>query len=137
MKEIIVVSACLCGIRSRYDGKSKHVEEIRDLVDKGLAIPLCPEMLGGLPVPRPKATLKDKKVVNEKGEDVTEPFKRGAERFVSIVEKLGIKRVIMKDGSPSCGVIETNRNWKKVKGSGITTSLIKKRLKGIQIEFIR
>jgi len=136
MKEIIVVSACLCGIRSRYDGKSKYVEDIMKLVDNGEAIPLCPEMLGGLPVPRPKATIMDGRVVNEHGEDVTEAFKRGAERFVCIVEKLGVKRVIMKDGSPSCGVKYTNKNWKKIEGSGITTSLLKERIKDIKIDFI-
>ena len=135
MNDIIVVSACLAGLKTRYDGKSKPVEEIIELVNKGKAIPLCPEMLGGLPVPRPKATITENGVVNENGKDVTREFTTGAQRFLNIVRSLGVKRVILKDGSPSCGVEHTNIGWKKVKGSGITTSLLKKEL-DVSIDFI-
>ena len=47
-----LVSACLCGEKVRYDGKTKTVDKIKKLVDEGKALPICPEVEGGLPVPR-------------------------------------------------------------------------------------
>ena len=49
---MIIVSACLAGYRCRYDGKTVPNDEIVALVKRGEAIPVCPEMLGGLPCPR-------------------------------------------------------------------------------------
>ena len=49
---MILVSACLAGFRCRYDGAVRIHEETAALVREGQAVPVCPEMLGGLPCPR-------------------------------------------------------------------------------------
>ncbi|RKZ23820.1 DUF523 domain-containing protein, partial [bacterium] len=65
----ILVSACLIGLPTRYNGKDAKREEVLKLAEGECLLPLCPEQLGGLPTPRPRATLSGGKVVNEEGED--------------------------------------------------------------------
>ncbi|MDA8387732.1 MAG: DUF523 domain-containing protein [Nitrospiraceae bacterium] len=48
-----LVSACLAGFNTRYDGTHCLEERVRRLVFSGQAVPVCPEQLGGLPTPRP------------------------------------------------------------------------------------
>lgn len=56
-----IVSACLAGVRCRYDGSSCEDRRVLELVRSGRAIPVCPEQLGGLPTPRlPARIVKDR-----------------------------------------------------------------------------
>lgn len=70
-KQIILISACLLGSKVRYDGQAKEYKNIRKLLDYYDIIPICPEVDGGLKIPRPKAEIVGNKVMNEKGKDVT------------------------------------------------------------------
>jgi len=124
--EIVIASACLVGINTRYDGKNEKSDKIYKLFLEGKIIPLCPEQLGGLPTPRPKSTIINSSIINEKGENITENFNRGAQEFLKCAKILNVKKIYLKDGSPSCGLNYTNKNWQKVKGSGITAELLKK-----------
>jgi len=120
-------SACLLGIKCRYDGKSNLNKKIIRLLKKEILIPVCPEQLGGLPTPREPACVNGKKVVTESGKDVTKNFKRGAEAVLRIAKLYGIKEAIMKQGSPSCGSKKIYSVSKKlIKGIGITAKLLKK-----------
>ena len=76
---MILVSECLAGVPCRMDGKSKPVPEIVKLVEEGKAIPVCPEVLGGLSTPRIPSERLGNRVVNKEGEDVTAVFVKGAE----------------------------------------------------------
>ena len=138
-----IASACLCGLRTRYDGKDSKDPEVVELLKKGEVIPLCPEQLGGLPTPREpvefeggdgEAVLRgEARVVGVRSrKDFTEELIRGAQEFLKVVKLLGIKKVIMKEGSPSCGLcwVMINGKWKK--GMGITTALLKR--EGTEIE---
>jgi uncharacterized protein YbbK (DUF523 family) len=139
-----IVSACLGGEFCRWDGATKANPGIVQLVKLGKAIPLCPEVLGGLGVPRPGAEIeggdgKDvlsgkAKVMNEQNEEVTEPFLLGAQKFLEQAKKLGICKALMKENSPSCGVKRIYQNGKLVNGCGITTALLLKN--GFQVEGI-
>lgn len=102
---MIIVSACLAGYRCRYDGKIVPNEEIVALVKAGGAIPVCPEMLGGLPCPRvPSERTKDGTGVMAKdGKDVTEAFQRGAVETLRLARLYGCDHAILKARSPSCG----------------------------------
>ncbi len=101
---MILVSKCLTGVPCRMDGQSKLVPEILELVESGEAIPVCPEVLGGLPTPRkPSERLPDGRVVNCEGEDNTEAFFRGAEAALQICREHGCTQAILKSKSPSCG----------------------------------
>ena len=86
---MILVSACLAGVPCRMDGKDKLVPEIKRLVDGGKAIPVCPEVLGGLPTPRDPSEKRDGHVFSKSGKDVTAEFIRGAEESLRICREHG------------------------------------------------
>lgn len=106
-----VVSGCLAGLSCRYDGGSNPCPEVVKLVEAGLAVPVCPESLSGLPVPRPpceqvrEAPGKDRiRVLSRSGEDVTAAFELGARRALDAALATGCRAAILKARSPSCGV---------------------------------
>lgn len=103
---MIIVSACLAGYRCRYDGKIVPDAEIVALVKAGKAIPVCPEMMGGLPCPRvpSERTADDSRVITKEGGDVTEAFRTGAEETLRMARLYGCTQAILKAKSPSCGV---------------------------------
>ncbi|MBR1685846.1 MAG: DUF523 domain-containing protein [Clostridia bacterium] len=100
---MILVSECLCGVPCRMDGQSKPKDEVIRLLEAGLAVPVCPEVLGGLPTPRAPSEIRDGRVVNSEGMDVTEAFARGAREALRICREKGCTIAIMKSKSPSCG----------------------------------
>ncbi|MDD2909147.1 MAG: DUF523 domain-containing protein, partial [Candidatus Gracilibacteria bacterium] len=83
---MILVSACLAGINCRYDGKSQVLQEIIDLVKNGKAIPVCPELLAGLGVPRLRSEKRGTNIITETGEDVTQNFLEGALEALEIAK---------------------------------------------------
>lgn len=122
-------SACLLGIRCRYDGKSKRNRKVIKLIKKAILIPVCPEQLGGLSTPREPAERKGKKVFTKSGKDVTKKFLKGAKTVLTIAKLFRIKEAILKQKSPSCGVgkiYDGTFTGKLIKGDGVTTSLLKK-----------
>lgn len=101
----ILVSACLLGLCTRYDGQSKGEDSVLALAKHHVLIPVCPEQLGGLPTPRPPAEMqKDGGVINQQGQDVTEAFQRGARMALDIARLTGCEAAILKARSPSCGL---------------------------------
>ena len=115
---MILVSACLLGLSTRYDGKSKinpgFLKRISNSAKIGHVIPVCPEQLGGLPTPRPPCQLlggdgfdvlfgKARVVEIETGRDVTKNFLKGAEEVRKIIDLFKIKKAYLKSKSPSCG----------------------------------
>ena len=114
MREPVLLSACLLGLATRYDGKRIEEPLVESLKERYFLIPACPEQLGGLATPRPAAEILEgdgfsvlsgkARVVNRKGEEVTEAFLRGAREVLRICRTLGIKRAFLKAKSPSCGL---------------------------------
>jgi uncharacterized protein YbbK (DUF523 family) len=100
---MFVVSACLAGERCRYDGSAKTCRKVVDLTRKGEAIPVCPEVLAGLPVPREPAELVDGRVITGSGRDATADYMRGAERGLKVALAAHCTKAILKSRSPSCG----------------------------------
>ncbi len=126
---MILVSACLCGINCKYNGKNNYNEEVFKLVKDGLAIPVCPEQLGGLTTPRIPSEIKDGRVINKEGIDVTDNFKKGALEVLELCKKLNITKVILKSKSPSCGkgkIYNGNFDGTLVEGNGILTEILLK-----------
>jgi uncharacterized protein YbbK (DUF523 family) len=103
MKIEYVVSACLAGCKCRYDGKDNLCPKVKQLVEEGRAVTVCPEVMGGLPTPRIPSERKDGKIVNSIGEDNTKYFELGVEKSIEIVKEHNIKKAILKAKSPSCG----------------------------------
>lgn len=138
-KQNIAISACLLGVPCRYDGRCKLNENALKVFALGKSIAICPEVLGGLAVPRPaceiiggsgKDVLNGKaKVVDKNGNDFTNEFIKGANTALDIIVKLGIKKVYLKSKSPSCGVtkmFDGSFSDKTIKGSGVFAALLKK-----------
>jgi uncharacterized protein YbbK (DUF523 family) len=125
----IIVSACLLGVKCRYDGSGKACQEALELARKGLAVPICPEQLGGLPTPREAAENKDGRVVTISGNDQTEVFERGAQEAVRIAEVVGAKEALLKSRSPSCGcgqIYDGMFSGRLVEGDGVTAAALKR-----------
>jgi len=132
--EKILISACLVGDKTKYDGHSNYNDKIKLLLEKYELVPFCPEVEGGLPTPRkPSERVKDR-VKMENGKDVTKNFQTGAELALNICLYLGIKTAILKDNSPSCGsteIYDGTFSHKLIKGEGVTTELLRR--KGIRV----
>lgn len=125
--EKIVVSACLLGEKVRYDGTGKSVEEIIALSGKYELIPVCPEVLGGLPIPRPKSEIRDGRVFSIDGRDVTLEFKSGAEKVLKLCLESGATKAILKAKSPSCGkgrIYDGTFGGILIEGNGIACDLL-------------
>ena len=122
----IAVSSCLLGINCKYNGKSNYNEEIVKLKEKYEIIPICPEVLGGLPIPRVPSEIINNKVINQEGIDVTKNYIDGANKALQILKDNNIKIVILKAKSPSCGkgeIYDGTFSHTIVKGNGITSKL--------------
>ena len=136
-----LASACLCGIPCRYDGKSSPDKKAEKLVRKGEAIPICPEILGGLSVPRTGVDIVEgdgwdvlsgtASVKSKTGEDLTPLLLRGAIASLKIAKRFSINKALMKQRSPSCGCGQIKRRGKLKKGDGVTAALFKR--EGIKV----
>ena len=134
MKKSILVSACLLGEACRYDGKSKPCERVIALKDTYNLIPICPEVMGGLPTPRIPSEICGERVMMKDGRDVTENYNRGALTALEIARQNGCTVAILKKKSPSCGsgLIHNGLfDGGLVEGDGITAQLLKK--EGIRV----
>ena len=100
---MIAVSRCLIGENCTYAGKNNLCKEIKELYDQGLVLPLCPEVLGGLPIPRTPCEVIGEKVIDQKGIDRTKEYTQGAKIALDIFIKNDIHVAFLKSRSPSCG----------------------------------
>ena len=106
----VLVSACLLGVRCRFDGASKPSQAVQE----GLArhdcevVRMCPEVMGGMPIPHPLHEIVEidgaRRVVDAEGADHTENFEQGAARACHLAQRTGCSLAILKAKSPSCGV---------------------------------
>ncbi|MDP2689150.1 MAG: DUF523 domain-containing protein [Deltaproteobacteria bacterium] len=142
-KSPVIVSACLVGLKTRFDGKDALSHEALALLRGRPFIPVCPEQLGGLPTPRPQAVIASGsggdvlaglcRVVDENGKDATAEFLRGAECVLMIAGLCGATEAFLKEKSPSCGVKTIYKAGKPAAGEGVTAALLREkgfRLKG-------
>ena len=129
-----VVSACLAGLHCRYDGRTNLKPEVAELVASGLAVPVCPEELGGLPTPRDPSERRGDSVVSNAGRDVTSEFSSGAEAALYIAEEYGCSAAILKARSPSCGcgrIYDGTFSRTLIDGNGLFAELLLK--KGFEV----
>jgi len=133
----ILVSACLLGEKVRYDGGHSRVSALEQWQTQGRIVPICPEVAGGLPVPRPAAEVESGDsdpvlrgrgfVRSMDGQDVTDAFIDGAERALALCFRHRIRVAVLKEGSPSCGTSLVNSgNFSNIKvdGMGVTARLL-------------
>jgi uncharacterized protein YbbK (DUF523 family) len=135
----VLISACLLGERVRYNGAdalcfSVVLERWRN---ERRIVPFCPEVAGGLGVPRPAAEIVDgdgsmvllgrARVTDRRGADLGAAFLSGAQRALEVALQEGVKLAILKDGSPSCGstfIYDGTFSGARKAGRGVTAALL-------------
>jgi len=144
--EKILISACLIGRPVRYDGRAKTIES--DILERWRAedrlVPVCPEIMGGLPTPRPPAEIVGRTtahaggeavldrravIVEDIGNDVTASYLDGAVQALQIARDKGCRFAILTDGSPSCGssfIYDGTFTGRQIGGVGIVTALLRR-----------
>ena len=137
-KEKILVSSCLQGLNCKYDGGNNYSNEIDYFFKNNDVIPICPEIMGGLPTPRVASERLGDKVITKDGRDVTEQYKKGAEETLFLAKKYDVKKALLKLRSPSCGsekIYDGTFTHTVIDGNGVTAELLKNN--GIKIIAIK
>jgi uncharacterized protein YbbK (DUF523 family) len=122
-KPVVIVSACLAGVRCRFDGRDKRDDAALARVAGGADVemlPLCPEVLARFGVPRPAITLSHdgKAATDDHGRDVSAELEAGARLADLLAREAGAVRALLKERSPSCGVTEVHGPDGVVAGQG-------------------
>ena len=129
-KPKLLVSSCLLGIDVKYDGGNNKIEGLEKLGDIFNIFPVCPEVDGGMVVPRLPSEIINTSplsIQNEFGIDVTDYFKYGAISALNICKKCNIKIALLKSNSPSCGnikIYDGTFSGTLVDGIGITANTL-------------
>lgn len=126
----ILISACLLGQPVRYDGRGKPVNDPRleRWRREGRLVPICPELAGGLSVPRRPAERLADRVIDDQDNDLTDAFHRGAEAALTLARQHGCRFALLKQDSPSCATTtryDGSFSGQRVPGSGITADLLR------------
>lgn len=124
----LLVSACLLGVACRYDGQSKPLPAVLALGEDHQLIPVCGELFGGLPTPRPPAECREGQVRTAGGDDVTAAYRRGAAQVLELAQRLGCRAAVLKERSPSCGsgqIYDGSFSHRLTAGDGVTAALLK------------
>lgn len=135
----LLISACLLGQKVRYDGSDKDQRGtlLNELIEQGRVLAICPEVAGGLSVPRLPAEIQNAdgaailagsaRVLDSAGNDVTQAFLDGARQALQLAQRNNVKVAILKERSPSCGsqAIYDGTFSKQAKpGRGVTAALL-------------
>ena len=142
-KRTVLVSSCLLGLKTRYDGTDNYSKAVIDYLSSNqlIPIPVCPEQLAGLATPRPKCWFNcgdGKAVINrqgslcdEAGVNVTNIFISGAKETLKLANLTHCKHAILQQRSPSCGTKKIYLQGELTTGIGVTSALLKQN--GIQV----
>lgn len=125
--ENLLVSGCLLGKNTKYNGKNNYIPLIEKIKEKYNIIVICPEVMGGLSIPRDPSEISGNKVINNKMKDVTFEYNKGAEIALELAIKNNCKKALLKEKSPSCGVnyiYDGTFSGNIICGMGITTKLL-------------
>lgn len=135
----ILLSACLLGDPVRYDGQSKTQRNaaLDKLLSQHRVISFCPEVAGGLPVPRAAAEIhagdgaavlaKLASVKTKDGTDVSEFFLSGARQALALCREHDIRVAVLTESSPSCGssqIYDGSFTRSTIPDSGVTAALL-------------
>ena len=123
----IMVSACLLGENCKYSGGNNRNEKVLAYVAGHEVIPVCPEVMGGLPTPRVPAEIVQGVVINREGVNVDHEYRLGAQKALQIAKEKQIDLAILQSRSPSCGpreIYDGTFSGKRISGQGVTAKLL-------------
>ncbi len=136
----ILISACLLGQPVRYNGSVLLIDHplIQKWQKEGCLIAICPELAGGMSVPRAPAEITkddgcavlsgDSEVIDIRGNNVTDAFVLGANRALALALENNCTIAILTERSPSCGsslIYDGSFSSTRKQGEGVTTALLK------------
>ena len=142
----VLVSACLLGQKVRYNGSGKNQcnDLLNALIAQDRVITICPEVAGGLSVPRLPAEIQagtgehvlneQARVIDSAGKDVTAEFVSGAQKALALAQQHNVRVAILKARSPSCGnaqIYDGTFSKRLLEGRGVTAALLERY--GIQV----
>lgn len=141
---MILLSACLAGVNCKYDGGSNLHPLFKAMAEQGDVVLVCPEELGGLPIPRSPSEISGgtghdvlsgkARVISDDGTDLTSFFLKGAEAVLAIARQNKTKQAILRRRSPSCGcgkIYDGTFSSCLHSGDGVTAALLKQN--GIEV----
>jgi phosphoribosylglycinamide formyltransferase 1 len=123
----VAVSACLCGFPCRYDGAGRFLPDLVDGLAHADVLPVCPEVLAGLGVPRPRIQFENEPeatpaqaplIRDEHGSDVTDRLLDAVDRITGWCRDRGVRVAFLKENSPSCGTLRIPWRGQRVPGPG-------------------
>ena len=123
----ILVSACLLGVKCKYNGGDNYSEKLAALLQDHEVIPVCPEVAGGLGIPRIPCEIVGGVVMNAEGENKDREFREGAEKCLQTALEQQADLAILQQRSPSCGVREIydgSFSGRLIEGSGVFAALL-------------
>lgn len=137
----VLVSACLLGRPVRYNGSAKTLEDalLDRWISEGRVVSVCPEVMAGLPTPRPPAEIangasgsavieQDGRIIEVDGKDVTEAYLAGARIALEHAARHDCRYALLTDGSPSCGgsfIYDGSFEGRRIDGEGVTAALLR------------
>ncbi len=125
--EKLLISACLMGSNCKYNGGNSYTPLVEELKKRYELVPVCPETSAGLRSPRLPAERVGDRVLSKSGEDLTEAFRRGAEKTLATALRHGVRKAVMKERSPSCGcgtVYDGTFTGAVTEGNGMAAELL-------------
>ena len=125
-----IVSACLIGCNCKWDGTNNKREDPRFAE----CFPICPELSGGLGIPRDNTEIINGRVITRDGKDITADYERGAQMVVDFALAAQSKKAYLKERSPSCGakqIYDGTFTGKLIEGEGVLAAALRKN--GIEV----
>lgn len=129
----ILLSHCFLGENVRYNSEiiTFNSPLIKLWQQQKRIIAICPEVAGGLTVPREPAEQQahNDEVITISGSNVSKQFNKGANQALALCQQHNIRFAVLKESSPSCGstlIYDGSFSNKKIAGQGITSKLLTK-----------
>ncbi len=129
----ILLSRCFLGENVRYNSEiiTFNSPLIKLWQQQKRIIAICPEVAGGLTVPREPAEQQahNDEVITISGSNVSKQFNKGANQALALCQQHNIRFAVLKESSPSCGstlIYDGSFSNKKIAGQGITSKLLTK-----------
>lgn len=123
----IMVSACLLGQKCKYNGGDNYSKKVEEFIRGHEVIAVCPEVEGGLPVPRIPCEIVDGVVTDKQGESKDKEFRSGAQKCLKKAIAENVDLVILQSRSPSCGVkqiYDGSFSGRLIDGKGVFAKLL-------------
>ena len=100
----VIVSACLLGRNCKYNGGNNYDKKVAAFLEDKEVIPVCPEELAGLGIPRTPMEIVNGVLINRDGVVVDGPVRAAVAKILEEIKGQDIECAILKSRSPTCGV---------------------------------